>query len=115
MGIATKLVNVVLRRMWTGQWATKPCSHLHMIKDPRPVADVCAQCVARGDAWPALRMCLTCGHVGCCEKTLNKHALRHFEATSHPLVRPHQERGMNWIWCYVDKALLDPSPAVRPD
>jgi uncharacterized UBP type Zn finger protein len=53
-------------------------------------------------------MCLTCGHVGCCEKTRNQHALKHFEATGHPLVRPYKERGMNWVWWYLDKTLLDP-------
>ena len=56
-------------------------------------------------------MCLTCGHVGCCEKTKNQHALKHFQATGHPLVRPYKERGMNWVWCYLDKTLLD-SPAT---
>jgi uncharacterized UBP type Zn finger protein len=56
-------------------------------------------------------MCLTCGHVGCCEKTRNQHALKHFQATGHPLARPYKERGMNWIWCYLDKTLLD-SPAA---
>jgi uncharacterized UBP type Zn finger protein len=53
-------------------------------------------------------MCLVCGHVGCCDKAKNKHALEHFRQSGHPLTRPHKERGMDWVWCYVDEALLDP-------
>jgi uncharacterized UBP type Zn finger protein len=52
--------------------------------------------------WPVLRLCLTCGHVGCCDKTRNQHALKHVQATGHPLVRPYKERGMHWVWCYLD-------------
>ena len=106
-----RLINVFLRRAWTGQFTTRPCTHLDMANDVQPAAEVCEQCVALGDSWPALRMCLTCGHVGCCEKTKNQHALKHFQATGHPLVRPYKERGMNWVWCYLDKTLLD-SPAT---
>ena len=104
----TRAKNAVLRRIWTGSFRRRPCSHLGQIRDPRPSADVCEECVASGDTWPALRMCLTCGYVGCCDKAKNRHAVRHFESTGHPLVRPHRERGMDWIWCRVDKSLLDP-------
>lgn len=102
-----RLVNVFLRRGFTGTFARQPCSHLDLINDVEPSADVCLQCVELGDSWPALRMCLICGEVGCCEDG-NKHALRHYEETGHPLMKPHLERGMNWIWCYEDNALLDP-------
>jgi uncharacterized UBP type Zn finger protein len=111
MATTHRLINVFLRRAWTGQFTTRPCTHLDMANDVQPAAEVCEQCVALGDSWPALRMCLTCGHVGCCEKTKNQHALKHFQATGHPLVRPYKERGMNWVWCYLDKTLLD-SPAT---
>jgi uncharacterized UBP type Zn finger protein len=111
MAAIHRLMNVFLRRAWTGQFTRRPCSHLDMISDVQPASEVCQQCVALGDSWPALRMCLTCGHVGCCEKTRNQHALKHFQATGHPLARPYKERGMNWIWCYLDKTLLD-SPAT---
>jgi len=108
MKLTTSLINPILRRIWTGQFAKKPCSHLGMINpDVRPEADVCLACVATGDKWPGLRMCLTCGHVGCCNKAKNQHALKHFQATGHPLSRPHRDRGMHWIWCDVDEALLD--------
>ena len=104
-----RIVNLVLRRMWTGQFQEKPCSHLHLINtDLQPDVDVCEECVALGDTWPALRICLICGYVGCCQESKNKHARKHYEETGHPLMAPYKERGMNWIWCYDDKALLDP-------
>jgi uncharacterized UBP type Zn finger protein len=107
LALVTTAINVVLRRLWTGTFARKSCHHLDMIKNVPPQSEVCEQCVASGDTWPALRLCLTCGHVGCCEKAKNQHALKHFQATGHPLVSPYKERGMHWIWCYLDKALLD--------
>jgi hypothetical protein len=90
MAAIHRLLNVFLRRAWTGQFARRPCSHLGVVNDVQPASEECEQCVALGDSWPALRMCLTCGHVGCCEKTRNDHALKHFQATGHPLVRPLQ-------------------------
>jgi len=108
MGINHKIINVFLRQAWTGQFAEKTCTHLGMARQIQPSAEVCEDCVAVGDRWPALRMCLTCGHVGCCDKAKNQHALKHFHQTGHPLIKPYKERGMNWIWCYVDQALLQP-------
>lgn len=104
-----RMINAVLRRAWTGQFSPKACSHLGMIRDVRPSADVCEACVALGDGWPGLRMCLTCGFVGCCDQSKNKHSLQHFRETGHPLVRPHRQFGMSWIWCRLDEALLDPA------
>jgi uncharacterized UBP type Zn finger protein len=108
-----KLVNPFLRKSWTGQFGTKDCAHLTLIEDVEAEADVCTECTELEDTWPALRMCLICGHVGCCEEAKNQHAYRHFEESGHPLVRPHLERGMNWTWCYVDEALLDPVRTSR--
>jgi uncharacterized UBP type Zn finger protein len=102
------LVNIFLRRLWTGQFRPKPCSHQHLMRKVEPQSMVCEQCVALGDSWPALRVCLVCGFVGCCEQAKNQHAYRHYQETGHPLVRPLNEPFMNWIWCYEDKALLDP-------
>ena len=105
----TKIINVFLRRLWTGQLRSKPCSHVYLARsDIGPASEVCGECVALGDSWPALRMCLLCGYVGCCDKSKNKHAREHFRQTGHPLTRPYKERGMDWVWCYVDEALLDP-------
>ena len=102
-----RVVNPFLRRAWTGTFSRKPCVHLDQIAEVSPSADVCEECVALGDRWSALRMCLTCGYVGCCDKANNRHAAAHFESTGHPLVRPHLERGMNWVWCRLDETLLD--------
>lgn len=96
-----------LRLLWTGQEEERPCTHLGMINDVEPSADVCEACVAAGRSWPALRICLTCGNVGCCDDG-EQHARRHFEETGHPLQGPFEEAGMDWIWCYADEALLDP-------
>ena len=104
-----KLINPFLRKAWTGQFAEKNCSHLGLIEAVQPEADVCKQCVEIGDTWPALRMCLICGRVGCCEKAKNQHAYKHYEHTGHPLIKPHLERGMHWTWCYADQALLSPT------
>ena len=52
-------------------------------------------------------MCLTCGHIGCCDSSKNKHATKHHAATGHPLVRS-AERGEDWMWCYVDRAMIEP-------
>lgn len=103
----TRVKNAVLRRMWTGTFRHKPCAHLDQIGHPQPSADVCRECVALGDTWPALRMCMTCGYVGCCDKAKNRHMARHFETTGHPVIRSYRERGMDWLWCRVDQALLD--------
>jgi uncharacterized UBP type Zn finger protein len=54
-----------------------------------------------GDSWVHLRLCLECGHVGCCDSSKNKHATRHFRSSKHPLARSI-EPGEQWVWCYVD-------------
>jgi uncharacterized UBP type Zn finger protein len=108
MAATHKIINIFLRRAWTGQFSEKHCSHLDMIREVPPLSRVCEACVALGDRWPALRMCVVCGHVGCCDKAKNQHALNHFRETGHPLIKPYKERWMNWVWCYADRALLQP-------
>jgi len=115
MRILNGLWRALLRRRWTGQFARKPCTHLHLVTAVAPASDRCEACVAHGDGWPALRVCLTCGHVGCCDESKNRHSLRHFEETGHPLVRPQDDPGPDWIWCRIDEALLDPVPDPNPD
>lgn len=62
---------------------------------------VCPQCVASGDRWVHLRVCMTCGHVGCCDSSPNQHASAHFRNSGHPVIRS-LEPGETWGWCYVD-------------
>jgi len=63
--------------------------------------DVCPQCVEQGDTWVHLRVCMTCGQVGCCDSSKNKHARAHFEKEGHPVIRSIED-GESWGWCYVD-------------
>jgi uncharacterized UBP type Zn finger protein len=79
------------------------CTHLDQIKFKTFAGKhVCPECVAMGSGWVHLRMCLVCGHVGCCDSSPNKHATRHFHTSKHPLIRSI-EPGEHWVWCYVDE------------
>ncbi|HWR54317.1 MAG TPA: UBP-type zinc finger domain-containing protein [Bryobacteraceae bacterium] len=78
------------------------CMHLDQIRLTETDANVCEDCIKTGDSWVHLRMCLTCGHVGCCDSSMNKHATKHFHSSQHPLVRSI-EPGEKWVWCYVDQ------------
>jgi len=78
------------------------CTHLDQIKVTHTEKNFCEDCVKTGDTWRELRLCLICGHVGCCDSSPNKHATKHFQATQHPLIRS-AEPGEAWIWCYVDQ------------
>ena len=95
----------LLKLLMTGQAGDVACSHLDEIKMTEPSTRACAKCVAVGDYWPALRMCLTCGHVGCCDTAKNKHANQHYQETGHPLMRSiRMDEG--WVWCYDDNAFF---------
>ena len=80
------------------------CTHTGEIKTTKTHTKVCEDCVKTGDSWVHLRLCLTCGHVACCDSSKNKHATRHFHASRHPLVRSI-EPGESWVWCYVDQMM----------
>jgi uncharacterized UBP type Zn finger protein len=68
----------------------------------------CQECLASGDPWLHLRICLECGHVGCCDESPNRHATAHANAARHPLIRS-LELGEEWAWCYIDRvAMLAP-------
>ena len=78
------------------------CTHLEHIKITRTDKDYCEECVKTGDSWVHLRLCLECGHVGCCDESINKHATKHFRRTQHPLIRSI-EPGETWTWCFIDE------------
>jgi uncharacterized UBP type Zn finger protein len=82
------------------------CSHMNQIRDIKPSSRGCEDCLKIGDTWVHLRMCLTCGHVGCCDSSKNKHATRHYHATRHPIVRS-MEAGEDWMWCYIDEIVME--------
>jgi CPA2 family monovalent cation:H+ antiporter-2 len=64
-----------------------------------------------GDLWNQLRLCLTCGYVGCCDDSRNQHATKHFHQTQHPLIRS-LEPGEHWVWCYPDKLYFEKVPGL---
>jgi uncharacterized UBP type Zn finger protein len=82
------------------------CSHMDQTKDVKSDAKGCEDCLKTGDSWVHLRMCMTCGHVGCCDSSKNKHARKHFKETGHPIIESY-ESGEDWRWCYIDNAYLD--------
>ena len=81
------------------------CAHRAQIRPVVPSAPGCEECLASGEPWVHLRLCMTCGHVGCCDTSRNKHATAHFHATTHPIIRS-LEPGDTWGWCYVDRVTL---------
>jgi uncharacterized UBP type Zn finger protein len=86
------------------------CKHLDQIRVTSTETIVCEDCIRDGDRWVHLRMCLSCGHVGCCDSSKNRHATKHFHKTRHPLVRSI-EPGEDWVWCYLDNvAPVPPKP-----
>ena len=88
------------------------CLHLDQIRPVRPTTpDGCEECLKTGSWWVHLRLCLSCGHVGCCDSSPNKHATKHFHRTRHPIVRSF-EPAEDWAWCYVDQIMLEPAPRV---
>lgn len=71
-----------------------------------PSAPGCQECLESGHPWVHLRLCLTCGHVGCCDSSPNRHATRHFHETRHPVMKSF-EPGESWAWCYLDGEMVE--------
>ena len=65
----------------------------------------CEDCLRMGSRWVHLRLCTTCGHVGCCDSSPNRHATAHFRESDHPIVRS-AEPGETWFWCYADEVAM---------
>ena len=82
------------------------CAHVADLRPVTPSAEGCEDCLAIGDTWFHLRLCLICGHMGCCDTSKNKHATKHFAATHHAVVRS-AEPGETWAWCYVDEVFFE--------
>jgi len=81
------------------------CTHLDQVRNVRPRAKGCEECLEMGEGWVHLRLCLTCGHVGSCDSSKNKHASKHFHSSQHPIVQS-LEPGEDWRWCYVDETIF---------
>jgi uncharacterized UBP type Zn finger protein len=82
------------------------CKHLAQIQDVTPSAQGCEDCLRTGGTWVHLRLCLSCGHVGCCDNSPGKHATKHYHKTHHPMIRSF-EPGEDWLWCYVDEIFFE--------
>ena len=81
------------------------CTHLDQIRDVEPSAEGCEDCLKSGASWVHLRICLICGHVGCCDSSKNKHATKHYHDSNHSIVQSF-EPGEDWRWCYADQTFL---------
>jgi len=81
------------------------CKHLKDLKPATPNSDGCEECLKLGDEWVHLRLCMACGHVGCCDSSKNKHASKHAASSGHPIAGS-LEPGETWQWCYVDEVVV---------
>lgn len=88
------------------------CEHVNQIADVTPSADGCEDCLKIGGRWVHLRLCETCGHVGCCDSSPNKHATKHYHATEHPVVKSF-EPGEEWGYCYPDDQFYERLPEAN--
>jgi len=79
----------------------RQCEHIKEIKTYTPRAKGCEECLKTGDRWIHLRVCLICGHVGCCDSSKNKHASKHYHETGHSMMKS-LEPGEEWGYCFVD-------------
>jgi uncharacterized UBP type Zn finger protein len=91
------------------------CTHTDAITTTAAGTDGCEDCLEIGGQWLHLRRCVTCGHVGCCDNSPNRHATAHFTVSAHPLIQSF-EPGEEWLWCYVDEVAFEvasdvPSPS----
>lgn len=89
------------------------CNHLATIAHVTPGSLGCEECLANGSWWVHLRLCRTCGHVGCCDDSPNRHATAHFHATRHPIIEGY-DPPEGWGWCYIDEVEIDLGSDTTP-
>ncbi|MEO8487841.1 MAG: UBP-type zinc finger domain-containing protein [Betaproteobacteria bacterium] len=92
---------------------TDRCEHFDAIRAVAPSADRCEACAVLGAPWVRLRICLTCGQVGCCEDSRHAHALAHHLESGHPMIAS-LERDEHWGWCYPHRRYFEPMPGPLP-
>ena len=86
------------------------CTHLDQVQRVEPrTPDGCEECLKAGGRWVHLRMCMACGHIGCCDNSPAKHATKHFHETKHAVIRSF-EPGEDWGFCYVEDLFMEPAP-----
>jgi uncharacterized UBP type Zn finger protein len=82
------------------------CEHVLGLEPMPARTQGCEECLKTGARWVHLRLCLSCGHVGCCDSSPGRHATKHSHLSSHPVMASF-EAGERWAWCYVDEMELD--------
>jgi hypothetical protein len=82
------------------------CSHIDEIRDVTPSAKGCEECLRLGSGWVHLRLCRSCGHVGCCDDSPNRHARAHFHATRHPIIEGY-DPPEDWGYCFADDVMVE--------
>ncbi|HMK62573.1 MAG TPA: UBP-type zinc finger domain-containing protein [Acidimicrobiales bacterium] len=93
----------------SGRPVERTCAHLGQVRAVEPATPgACEDCLREGTQWVHLRLCLECGHVGCCDNSPRRHATAHFRHSSHPIMRS-EEPGEDWAWCYPDELFLLPA------
>ncbi len=87
--------------------AKSSCTHLKQVDQniKAKTANGCEEYLQMGPSWVHLRLCLLCGHVGCCDYSINKHGTKHFKSTGHPIIKSF-EPGEDWKWCYIDNIMV---------
>lgn len=90
------------------------CEHVEQAGNPEPRTYGCEECLASGSEWVHLRRCLSCGHVGCCDSSPNKHATKHFRHTHHPVIQSF-EPGEDWLWCFEDEVMVEQRPQPQDE
>jgi uncharacterized UBP type Zn finger protein len=88
------------------------CEHVSSIEPVTPSADGCEDCLKTGDQWVHLRLCMECGHVGCCDSSPNRHATKHYHASHHPIIKSF-EPGEDWGYCYADDEFYETLPEPK--
>ncbi len=89
------------------------CPHTSGLQPVAAHTQGCEECLKSKSSWVHLRLCLTCGHVGCCDSSPNRHATKHYQHTRHPVMVSF-EPAERWAWCYVDQTELEvPASVVK--
>jgi hypothetical protein len=91
----------------------RACTHTDSIHTVTPGSLGCEECLKTGSRWVHLRLCRSCGHVGCCDDSPNRHARAHFKATGHPIIEGY-DPPEGWGWCFVDKVVVDLGADTTP-
>ena len=92
---------------------SKECPHASGIRNVTPSALGCEECLKIGSEWVHLRLCRTCGHVGCCDSSPHRYATKHFHKTRHPIIEGY-DPPEGWGWCYIDEIVLDLGEDTTP-